>query len=177
MPKGIYPRRKTLKSKFWSRINKFGFKHPQHGHCWEFSGMMVKGYGKFLTPTGRVSAHRFSWEEANGPIPTGKMVLHKCDNRRCVRPKHLFLGDALANNQDMRSKGRAACCKGINNPKHKLTETQVLEIRAKFVRKSERRSNAKILSKEYGVSVVMIWLIVKNKNWSHLTPKATSCQR
>lgn len=55
-------------------------------------------------------AHRAAWVLASGlPIPAGLMVCHKCDNMRCVRPSHLFLGTQLDNVRDMISKGRARC--------------------------------------------------------------------
>lgn len=75
--------------------------------CWEWRGAIRKnGYGKFTREPrvyrGRgqtVSAHRMAWTLAYGDIPDGLMVLHRCDNRKCVRPDHLFLGTA----QDMQA--------------------------------------------------------------------------
>jgi hypothetical protein len=54
-----------------------------------------------------VGTHRLAWELANGPIPDGMQVLHKCDNPRCCNPDHLFLGTQQVNMADMARKGRA----------------------------------------------------------------------
>lgn len=74
--------------------------------CWEWSGGRnpVSGYGQ--TPE-NVAAHRVAWEIANGPIPDGQWVLHKCDNRPCCNPDHLMLGTQADNIADMKAKGRA----------------------------------------------------------------------
>jgi hypothetical protein len=96
---------------FWSRVRKTD-------GCWLWEGAWTKGagaddearYGVFsrgARGTG-VPAHRFSWELANGTIPAGGHVLHRCDVPLCVRPDHLFLGDQLANMRDMAAKGRQA---------------------------------------------------------------------
>jgi hypothetical protein len=53
-----------------------------------------------------ISAPRLAWEIANGPIPEGMQVLHRCDEPRCCEPDHLFLGTAADNMADMRRKGR-----------------------------------------------------------------------
>ena len=54
----------------------------------------------------RVYAHRWAWEQANGPIPDGMMVLHRCDNPACWNIDHLFLGTQADNMADMRAKKR-----------------------------------------------------------------------
>jgi hypothetical protein len=77
---------------------------PEGRGCWEWMGFIrPSGYGQVHQ---NKLAHRVSWELHNGPIPNGVLVLHKCDNKSCVNPDHLFLGSHRDNTQDMMSKGR-----------------------------------------------------------------------
>src|SRR5690606_18431715 len=99
---GYGPKPKSLEERFWSKVTK-------GESCWEWGGYVDKqsGYGKLaMRPGPPTGAHRVSWQLHNGPIPEGMWVLHSCDNPKCVRPDHLFLGTPLDNSRDMVSKGR-----------------------------------------------------------------------
>lgn len=76
--------------------------------CHEWQSKIDKGgYGHFtLRDASTMRAHRYSWLRAVGAIPDGLCVLHKCDNRRCVNPEHLFVGTYRDNVLDMVRKGR-----------------------------------------------------------------------
>lgn len=109
-----------------------------------------------------MNASRGSWIVHNGPISRDIMVLHKCDNRRCVNPDHLFLGDGKDNMQDCSKKGRIN--RGEDRPQAKLTETAVREARILYA--SGYGPNA--IADKFGVSPSAILFAVQRVTWKHV---------
>ncbi|MER3405479.1 MAG: hypothetical protein C4289_10265, partial [Chloroflexota bacterium] len=114
---------RPLAIRFWAKVQKTD-------GCWYWLGQVNKdgygylGVGSKLNGTKRlVKAHRVVFELAFGPIPEGLEVCHHCDEPRCVRPDHLFLGTHADNMVDAFRKGR------LKQLSCKLTPDQVVEIR------------------------------------------------
>jgi hypothetical protein len=94
-----------LKKRFWEKANIAG-----PNECWNWTaGKQTRGYGAFAyRPKKCVTAHRVAWaiENSNGELPDPKLVvMHSCDNKLCVNPKHLSLGTVEENNKEARDRG------------------------------------------------------------------------
>lgn len=142
-------------TRFW-RYTKIGAPNE----CWEFGNVSTGEYGRlFISRTKYVRAHRFSWELHFGSIPDGMFVLHSCDNPRCVKPDHLFLGTVGANVKDKLVKRRHKF--GQAHPNTKLTDADVAIIRSiKWT-----PTSAKDLAARFRVSKRSIYDIKKGKSW------------
>lgn len=111
------------------------------------------GYGRInkgARGAGVASTHRVSWELANGPVPDGMYVLHRCDNPPCCNPEHLFLGTLSDNTQDMLSKGRARghLRGGEAHPSVRLSDAEVESLRTL----APRVGNYAELGRMFGIS-------------------------
>lgn len=128
--------------------------------CWDWTATKnQKGYGRFTTDYSTFSAHRFAWSMENGEIPDGAFVLHTCDNPACVNPAHLFLGSNADNMADKVAKGRQA--QGVGNAYSKLTEAQVMAIRA------DTRL-LRVIGDEYGINKTQVSRIRRRTAWRNL---------
>ena len=109
----------NTKNRFYSKILL-----PNINGCMEWQGALRRGYGAFhFQIKGKnkiIPAHRFSYKLFIGNIPNNKIICHKCDNRRCVSPEHLFLGTHKKNSQDMVNKGRNFDQRGEKNCNFKI---------------------------------------------------------
>lgn len=110
-------------------------------------------------------AHIVSYRIHHGPIPTGKCVLHSCDNPSCTNPKHLWAGTKKQNTKDMVKKGRWKGPKGSAHPFAKLTEAKVMEIKRRI---STNNETNQALAMEFGVSDSMISAIRLGIYWKHV---------
>lgn len=116
--------------RFWKHVDKRG-----DDECWEWKADVSRaGYGSLWDKkTNRhISAHRFSYTIHHGEIQAGMQVMHSCDNKKCVNPKHLSLGTPKENTQEAVERGLRKPVPpryGEQNPKSKLTLEQVRFIR------------------------------------------------
>lgn len=111
-------------------------------------------------PFVRVRAHVLAWELANRQsVPAGKVVMHACDNPRCINPDHLSIGTQGDNVRDSICKGRYNAF-GIQ----RLNAAQVQSIR----RQSEAGVSRDALAKEFNMSRHSIGNILRRDTWAHL---------
>lgn len=149
--------KRDFAERFWEKVD-------TSGECWEWTACRNRGgYGVFQTSgSSQDTAHRVAHRLALGKIPDGMLVCHRCDNRGCVRPEHLFLGTDDDNRNDMIAKRRHR--HGAAHGMAKLSEVDVLGIRNARAGGETLQS----IATRYGVNVGTIWKIATGKLWRHV---------
>lgn len=156
--------------KFWSRVTD----RPADG-CWEWPSMEQRGYGAIYiggdrSVRGMYAATRVSWVIHYGPIPDNLLVCHHCDNARCVRPDHLYLGDRRQNLRDAIDRGLVDYAsvreknKGEGNPAARLSEQEVLAMR----RLAAQGVKHYVIADRFGVSRGHASHVIRGRVWRHL---------
>ena len=144
-------------------MNPFFDKVEKTRTCWNWKGSLThNGYGQFSFNNWTYRAHRFMFSMTYGEIPDGVMVLHSCDNRKCVNPEHLRLGTAKENAKDRRLRKRTAV--GEFNGASRLSEQDVREIRKLY---KDGYSQPK-LAEKFKLSAGHIGRIVRREVWKQV---------
>lgn len=161
-------------------MKRFFEKVKKTSTCWLWTAGLHNGYGTFKLNNKQYRVHRLIWEFVNGPVPKDLYVLHKCDIRNCVNPKHLFLGTAQDNIDDCIKKGRFRVSSGRNHgtktmperiargSRHgvsKLDEKDIVNIRKYYASGNETHLS---LAKKFKVTEGNIQQIVNRKTWIHV---------
>lgn len=155
-----------LVDRFWAKVDR---SQLSPGGCWTWTaGTCGSGYGSFQGPHRTLNAHRVAWEIENGPIPKGDghhgtCVCHRCDNKLCCNPAHLFLGSNAANMADKAQKGRQA--RGERSGNVKLDTDKVKAIRACYATGCFSQAS---LAEQFGISTTQIHSVVNRKSWRHV---------
>lgn len=136
---------------FWAKTK------PNKQKCWIWTrSLSTDGYGGVRFAAHRWRAHRLAYTLTFGTIPHGKWVLHRCFNRRCINPDHLYIGTVVENNNDTVKAGRHHCAK--------MTPAQIIRIR-KTYRKGVAGYGSRTLAKAYGLTTCSMRRIVQGKSW------------
>lgn len=154
--------KQPLIDRFKSKMSK-----PNNNGCILWNGAKRIGYGCItICNKGKYklhSAHRISYELFIGKITKNKIVCHKCDNKLCVNPNHLFIGTHKQNTQDMINKKRHSY--GEKQGSSKLKTKEVIKIK-KMLKKGIYQ---RIIAEKFNVCKSTIYTIKNNINWKHIT--------
>ena len=138
---------------------------PSLGPCMEVEVISTHKSGYVLIHHKGVNrkSHRIVYRVFKGPIKKGLFVCHKCDNRACINPEHLFLGDHDANQRDKVTKGRQASGESVGTAK--LTDDNVRWIKKAY---AAGGWTLKELGDKFGVAFSNISNVVNGKAWKHV---------
>lgn len=133
-----------------------------HDECWEWLASKDRhGYGQIRLNGETYRAHRMAWALFFGDIPEGKLILHKCNNRACVNPYHLYVGNYRDNALDAIEAGYCPKFKNVYHPPAKLYDEEIWLIRRLLYYKIAQR----IVAKMFKVSQSVISRINKQSDY------------
>lgn len=133
--------------------------------CWVCRHVNAHGYGYVRVNLKIWRAHRASWTVFRGFIPKNKRILHRCDNRPCCNPKHLYVGSDAQNIRDIYVRGRANPTQGNRHGRSKLTEETVIQIFQSVNNQGLTRTRVAEL---HHIDMSVVSRIVSGKTWAHL---------
>lgn len=150
--------------RFWSRVDKSGT-----NGCWLWLGCTCGStsiYGTHGYQGKTYKAHRLAYELTHGPIPNGMLACHRCDNKLCVNPDHIFLGTQKDNISDMYRKGRNrnVSLRGEENHRSKYTTNQAVDVKTLRL----NGTSMKQISELTGVSEPAVNSICQGRVWRHV---------
>ncbi|MGE4177989.1 MAG: HNH endonuclease [Thermoleophilia bacterium] len=149
------------KERFWAKVDR----SRGAAECWEWTACRVNGYGRFGFARRPLLAHRVAWEVVHGPLADPEdCVLHRCDNRACCNPAHLFIGTRSDNLADMFAKGRGAPQDGERNARARLSREQVAEIRTRYARGGVTQ---RALADLFGVGKTTVGSVINRTTWDY----------
>jgi len=144
----------TLLTKFfWKNVKK-------NDYCWEWTGKLCNGYGAVEFHKKQFRAHRLSYIIHNGSIEKNKFICHKCDNKKCVNPSHLYAGTINDNARD--AKERNLIHRGEQCVRSKLKEIDILKILAS-------KETCRDIAIQYNMNKNYIRKIRNRQAWRHIT--------
>lgn len=147
-----------IEVRFWAKVDKTPGLGP-NGTCWEWRGSRLPfGYGTFKVNGVVKKAHRVAYELENGEIPEGVIVRHDCDHPPCCRPIHLLGGSHQDNSDDQVRRGRAKGPRGERAPSAKISQEDVISIRA-----DDRTQRA--IALDFNITPGAVSAIKTGRNW------------
>ena len=160
----------ATRRRFWAKVAVNG-----RDACWLWRGGVYLNsamvpYGRMWLHGRTVGSHRIAWTFANGAIPDGMMIMHRCDTPLCVNPRHLFIGTHQDNMQDMEAKGRGnrpRAAPGERNGNARLTRRDVRKIRKLY---AARLGSYRQIGSMFGVCRQHICRIVQGGRWKRIAP-------
>lgn len=147
-------------SHFWSGVD-IGAKDQ----CWNWKrSTNTWGYGRAKIQHHMFGSHRIAYYLGNHSDPGRLLVCHKCDNKQCCNPSHLFVGTQSENLYDASRKGKLIYNRGENHGRAKLTVSIIEQIKSLYLQGLSQHKIAHDLS----INQSTVSRIISGKRWGHL---------